>query len=61
MSRSAERTMTLAAGVAWLVVGGAGIIDGFVDYGDGWAMPYTVFMLALDGGRNAQHRRSAQR
>lgn len=47
MSRSAVRTMTLVAGAAWLVVAGSGLIDGFVDYGDNWAAPYTVFMLAL--------------
>lgn len=44
------RTMTLAAVIAWLVVGVAGIIDGFVDYGDGWAVPYTTFALALAVG-----------
>jgi hypothetical protein len=47
MSRSAVRTMTLVAGAAWLIVAGSGVIDGFVDYGDGWALPYTVFALAL--------------
>ena len=47
MSRSTMRTMTLVAGAAWLVVAGSGIIDGFVDYGDGWAAAYAVFMLAL--------------
>lgn len=47
MSRSAGRTMTLAAAIAWLIVGVAEIVDGFVDYGDGWALPYAVFMLAL--------------
>ena len=47
MSRSAVRTMTLVAGAAWLVVAGSGIIDGFVDYGDGWEAPYMVFALAL--------------
>ncbi len=50
MSRSAVRTMTLVAGAAWLVVAGAGIVDGFVDYGDDWAAPYTVFALALAVG-----------
>jgi hypothetical protein len=50
MTRSAVRTMTLAAAIAWLIVGGSGIIDGFVDYGDGWALPYTVFALALAVG-----------
>ena len=47
MSRSAVRTITLVAGAAWLVVAGSGIVDGLVDYGDSWAAPYTVFMLAL--------------
>jgi uncharacterized membrane protein len=47
MSRSAARRMTLAAGIAWLIVGVTGIIDGLVEYGDDWHMPYTVFMLAL--------------
>lgn len=47
MSRSAVRKMTLVAGAAWLVVAVSGVIDGFVDYGDNWAAPYTVFMLAL--------------
>jgi hypothetical protein len=47
MSRSAARRMTLAAAIAWLIVGATGMIDGFVDYGDDWHMPYTVFMLAL--------------
>lgn len=50
MSRSAVRTMTLVAAAAWLIVAGSGIIDGFVDYGDGWALPYTVFALALAVG-----------
>ena len=50
MSKSAVRTMTLVAGAAWLIVAGAGIIDGFVDYGDGWALPYTIFALALAVG-----------
>ena len=47
MSRSAVRRMTVVAGVAWLVVAGAELIDGFVDYGESWQAPYTVFMLAL--------------
>lgn len=47
MSRSALRRMTLVAGVAWLVVAGAELIDGFVDYGESWEAPYTVFMVAL--------------
>jgi hypothetical protein len=50
MSRSAVRTMTLVAGAAWLIVASSGVIDGFVDYGDGWALPYTVFALALAVG-----------
>jgi hypothetical protein len=50
MTRSAVRRMTLAAVIAWLIVGGAGILDGFVDYGDGWAVPYTIFALALAVG-----------
>ena len=50
MSKSAVRGMTLAAAIAWLIVGVAGIIDGFVDYGDGWAVPYTIFALALAVG-----------
>ena len=50
MSRSAVRTMTLVAGAAWLIVAGSGMIDGFVDYGDDWATPYTLFMLALAMG-----------
>src|SRR5688500_11052341 len=47
MRRSTMRTMTLVAGAAWLIVAGSGIIDGIVDYGDGWEAPYTVLMLAL--------------
>ena len=47
MSRNTMRTMALVAGVAWLVVAGSELIGGLVDYGDGWELPYTVFMLAL--------------
>ena len=50
MSRSTMRTMTLVAGAAWRVVAGSELIGGFVDYGDGWALPYTVFALALTVG-----------
>lgn len=47
MSRGAMRPTTWVAGAAWLVVAGSGMIDGFVDYGDSWEAPYSVFMVAL--------------
>jgi hypothetical protein len=39
--------MTLIAGAAWLVAAISGIVDGFVDFGDGWGFPYALFAVAL--------------
>jgi hypothetical protein len=39
--------MTAVAGAAWLVVAGTELLDGLVDYGDGWEAPYIIFTLAL--------------
>ena len=50
MSRGAMRRMAGVAGAAWLVVAGAELVHGLVDYGDGWEVPYTVFVLALAVG-----------
>jgi hypothetical protein len=47
MSRNTVRTMALVAGAAWLVIAGSELVNGFVEYGDAWEAPYTVFMLAL--------------
>jgi hypothetical protein len=39
--------MTVGAVVAWLVVAASEMMEGLVEYGDGWQAPYAVFTLAL--------------
>lgn len=41
------RTLTVVAGVAWLVVAGYGLRSAIVDDGDDWQLTYMVFSLAL--------------
>jgi len=47
MTKTTMRTMTLVAGLAWLVVAGYGLRSGMVDDGDGWRVAYTIFNMAL--------------
>jgi hypothetical protein len=47
MDTRAMRTLTLVAGVAWLVVAGYGLRSAVVDDGDDWQLAYLVFSLAL--------------
>jgi len=41
------RTLTLVAGLAWLVVAGYGLRSAIVDDGDDWELAYMVFSVAL--------------
>jgi hypothetical protein len=47
MPRRAARTLTVVAGVAWLVVAGYGVRSAVVDEGSDWEPTYMVFSLAL--------------
>jgi len=47
MSDTTRRSITLVAGLAWLVVGGRAIREGMVNAGDGWEVPYPIYNAAL--------------
>lgn len=47
MDTTRMRTLTLVAGLAWLVVAGYGLRSAIVDDGDDWELAYMVFSVAL--------------
>jgi hypothetical protein len=56
MTTRAMRTLTLVAGVAWLVVAGYGVRTAVVDADGDWELAYTFFSLALLVGAAASVR-----
>ena len=47
MTARTVRTMTLAAGAAWLVVAASGVAEAIADDGDDWELSYGIFTVAL--------------
>ena len=50
MTPKAVRTMTLAAGTAWLLVAGSGVAHAVADSGSDWELSYAIFTVALVAG-----------
>lgn len=50
MTTKTLRQLRLASAAAWLVIAGYGARSILVDNGDGWALPYNIFFLALMAG-----------
>lgn len=47
MTARTVRTMTLAAGAAWLVVAASGVQEAVADDGSDWELAYAIFTVAL--------------